>query len=118
MNTMFQTDVHKQDIRVLHNRIKQSAKRRGIPFDLTLTDLNNLSFPVTCPILNIPLTFNRRGVQDNSYSIDRIDSSLGYTVDNIVVISYRANVLKSNASIAEMEALVNFFKELNSQSQL
>lgn len=65
----------------------------------------DLSFPVTCPVLGIPLKFNRGKPEDDSYSIDRINSSIGYTIDNIEVISYRANRLKSDASNNEINLL-------------
>lgn len=100
---------HLPEIRTIYNRIKQSAKRRNIPFDLTITELNNLTFPITCPVLGIPLKFNREQLQDNSYSIDRIDSSLGYTIDNIEVISWRANRLKNNATLEELKRLSEHF---------
>lgn len=95
------------EIKTIYNRLKQSAKSRDIPFDLTLTDLNNLTFPISCPVLGIPLKFNRGKLQDNSYSIDRIDSSLGYTIDNIEVISWRANRLKNDGTIEELQKISN-----------
>jgi len=97
------------EIKTLYNRLKSSAKRRGIPFDLTLTDLNNITFPISCPILNIPLKFNRVPM-DDSYSFDRIDSTKGYTIDNVIIISLRANKLKNNANIKELSALSEFYK--------
>lgn len=99
------------EIRTIYNRLKASAKKRNIPFDLTLVDLNNLSFPITCPILNIPLKFNRGKQEDDSYSIDRIDSTKGYTIDNIVVISLRANKLKNNASETELQQIAGFYQK-------
>lgn len=96
------------EIKVLYNRIKASAKSRNIPFTLTLTDLNNLTFPITCPILNIPLVFNRGKPKDNSYSIDRLDSTKGYHIDNIIVISYKANRLKSNATLEQSQAIYQY----------
>ncbi len=99
------------EIRTLYSRVKSSAKRRGIPFALTLTDLNNLTFPVTCPILQIPLKFNRGNVQDNSYSLDRIDSTKGYEIDNIIVISYKANRLKSNVTSDESKAITEYITQ-------
>ena len=62
----------------LYNNLKSSAKKRNIQFTLTLADLNELSFPITCPILNIPLKWHRGKPDDDSYSFDRIDSSKGY----------------------------------------
>jgi hypothetical protein len=103
--------LHKKEIKQLYNNIKSSAKKRNIPFDLTLSDLNNLSFPITCPILGMPLYFHRDKPQDDSYSFDRIDSSFGYTIDNIVVISHRANRLKSDVTPDELRALFEYYCE-------
>lgn len=96
----------------LYNRLKSSAKSRGIPFNLTVVELNNLTFPITCPILGIPIKFNRGKAEDNSISIDRIDSSKGYEIDNIIVVSLKANRLKSNATKEELQKLSEFYKEL------
>ena len=103
----------KKNLNGLISHIKASAKKRGIHFDLDVTDLNNISFPITCPILNIPLTFNTGSAKDNSYSVDRIDSSLGYTSDNIIIISNRANKLKSDATLEELKSLSTFYTELH-----
>lgn len=100
------------EIKVIYNRLKGSAKSRGIPFNLTITDLNNLTYPITCPILGIPIKFNRGKAEDNSISIDRIDSTKGYEIDNIVVISLKANKLKSNSTKEELQKLSEFYKNL------
>lgn len=99
---IYNMHIHEGDIKTLYNRVKASAKTRDIHFDLTLTQLNELTFPITCPILGIPLEFHRGRAQDNSVSFDRIDSSIGYTIDNIMIISNRANKLKSDATEDEM----------------
>lgn len=97
------------DSKTLYNRLKSSAKKRNIPFSLTISDLNNLSMPLTCPILNIPLKYHRGMPQDNSYSIDRIDPDKGYEIDNIWVISYKANRAKNNLSESELKLLAKFY---------
>jgi hypothetical protein len=105
--------VNQKNLRELLNHLKQSAKKRNIHFDLTMDDLNNLSFPLTCPILGIPLYFNRGFAADNSYSVDRVDSNKGYTIDNIIIISNRVNTLKSNATVDEMRKIADFYAKLN-----
>jgi hypothetical protein len=96
------------EIKTLYNRLKRSAQKRNIEFTLSITDLYDLSFPITCPVLGMPMTFNRGRPQDNSYSVDRIDSSIGYTIDNIRVISFRANRLKSDATQSEITKLADY----------
>lgn len=92
----------------IYNRLKSSAKKRQIEFDLTLTDINQLSFPLTCPILGIRLKYHKGSVQDDSYSIDRIDNTLGYVSGNLQVISYKANRAKNNLTEEELKRLVIF----------
>jgi hypothetical protein len=41
-------------------------------------------------------------------SVDRIDNNSGYTKDNIKVISFRANRLKSNGTLEEFEQIVKY----------
>lgn len=101
------------EIKTIYNQLKSSAKKRNISFELSLSDLYNISYPLTCPILDIPLKFNRGSLQDNSYSVDRVDSSKGYTIDNIIIISWRANKLKSNASMDEIKRIFEFYNNLN-----
>lgn len=103
---------HKDYTKELYNRLKASAKKRNISFSLTLSEINELTFPITCPILGIPLRFNKGKAQDDSISIDRIDSQRGYEIDNIVVISWKANRLKNNGDIKDIESISRFYREL------
>lgn len=111
MNT---THLTSKDFKLLWRQLRASAKERGIPFDLKPTDIDDIGIPITCPALGIPLTFNRGSVQDNSISFDRIDSTKGYTRDNLIVVSYRVNKLKSDASLDEMRRMVEYYDSLGS----
>jgi hypothetical protein len=97
------------EIREIYNRLKQSAKKRKIEFDITLSDLNNISFPITCPVLDIPLRWNRGEPKEDSYSFDRIDSLKGYTIDNLQIISYKANRAKNNLTEEEIKLFCQYF---------
>ena len=82
---------------------KTRAKRKNIDFNLLLEDI---VVPQVCPILGIPLyrsPTNR--ACPNSPSLDRIDCSEGYTKNNVQVISWRANDLKRDATLEEIEKL-------------
>lgn len=101
------------EIKSIFNGLKASAKKRNIEFTLSLSDLHHLSFPITCPILGIPLKFNRGKARDDSYSIDRIDSNGPYSIDNIIVVSWKANRLKNNATNDELNKISNFYSTLS-----
>lgn len=84
-------------VKVLLNRTKQRAKKNQWEFDLEMEDI---IIPETCPFLEIPLSFG--GDRWNTPSIDRIDPQRGYIKGNIQIMSWRANFLKSNASLEEL----------------
>lgn len=88
------------------------AKKRGLTYDLTLADI---SIPETCPVLGIPIKVRQMGIgkfDHNSPSLDRIDNSKGYTRDNVIVVSFRANALKSNSTVGELKKIVDFYSNL------
>lgn len=89
---------------------KKRARDQNVPFNLTLDDV---AIPKTCPILGVPLRSNARGkvITDNSPSLDKIIPSLGYVAGNVWVISLRANRIKDNASLEEIEMLAKVLKE-------
>lgn len=61
-----------------------------------------------CPLLGIELSYEKfEGNTPNNYAtLDRIDSSMGYEEGNVQIISFRANTLKSNATLEELKLLV------------
>jgi len=93
------------------SRVKSRAKKNEIPFDLTIEDI---VIPTECPILGIPLEFNqgRQGYFANSPSVDRIDPKKGYTKGNVRVISARANLLKNDATSAELTLILEDLRAL------
>lgn len=106
--------ISEKDLKQLLNQLKNSAKKRGIEFNLTTSDIDDIGIPITCPVLGIPLKFHRGRPEDDSISFDRIDSTKGYTKENLVIVCYRVNKLKSNATLKEMQSIVKFYNDLNS----
>lgn len=79
--------------------------------------LNTMNIPDNCPALGIPLNYGGglgEGYtrKDNSPSIDRIDSDKDYTIDNIQILSWRANRIKNDATIKELGLIYNYLKTL------
>ncbi len=73
--------------------------------DLDLNFLIEIS-KKNCPILGIEIKWNNKNIiQMNSPSIDRVDNSFGYTKNNVLIISYKANAIKNNATLEELELL-------------
>lgn len=91
------------------NACKKSAKTKGIPFDLTVDEIE---IPDICPVLGLPLirAFGERTA--NSPSLDRIIPELGYVKGNVIVISWRANRIKADATVDELLKIANFYKGL------
>lgn len=102
----------KKEFKTLLNQLRASAKKRGIEFDLTTNDIDEIGIPISCPILGIPLAFNKGSPKDNSFSFDRIDSSKGYTKDNVIIVSHRVNKLKSNSTFEEMKKIFEYYSSL------
>lgn len=88
---------------------KVRARARGVPFDLTVSDIH---IPSHCPVLGMPL---KRGDRSAAPSLDRRIPALGYVKGNVAVISNRANTLKSNSTADELRAIVRW---LNRNSDL
>ena len=86
-------------------RIKSNAKRKGLPFNLELSDI---VIPDVCPILGIVLktTNQGSGYHTDSPSLDKINPTLGYVKGNVRVISARANLLKNDASSDELRLVL------------
>ncbi len=98
---------------LLLHRAKSRASAKGLPFDLTVSALH---WPSHCPVLGIELAYvrgagKRRGGRPDSPSLDRLDPARGYTVDNVRVISWRANKIKADSSLAELEKLVAYVRQ-------
>lgn len=88
-------------------RTKNRAKLKELDFNLELSDI---IIPEFCPILGIKLEFNKGKVKDNSPSIDRTDSEKGYIKGNVIIISYRANVIKNCGTSTEHEKIAKWMR--------
>lgn len=100
----------RRKIRHWLGQARRRARDKNLPFDLKPSDI---SVPSHCPVLGIPLfTGKGGGYNPNSPSLDRINSKRGYTRDNVCIISMRANVLKGDATLDELQKIMIYI-ELN-----
>lgn len=94
---------------------KYRAKKKGIPFNLTADDI---SLPTHCPVLGIPiLVSSTRGNCPNSPSLDRIIPAKGYTKGNVIVVSMRANMIKSNAKPEDIFKVAQFYEAIMNKTK-
>lgn len=107
--------------RLMLRNVRARAKERGLEFDLDAEFLKSI-WTDTCPVLGIPLKSavhpsggtrhsSRSKPHDNSPTLDRIDSSKGYTKNNVIIMSYRANMIKNCGTIQEHELIVEFMRK-------
>lgn len=86
-------------------KLRDKCRKLKLEFNITKEDLE---LPSIYPVLGIPLTLDRTSSRDDRPSVDRIDPSKGYIKGNIKVISGRANRIKSDASKAELRAILSY----------
>ncbi len=92
--------------RAILNRAKARAERDGVPFALSIEDF---TVPSMCPVLGFPLAVgSKQGGSFNSPSLDRRIPALGYVKGNVAVISRRANMIKCDASLAELQLVTSW----------
>ena len=95
------------------NRLFFSAKRRAKVNNLDFNiEKEDVIIPDKCPVLGIKLVVGNKHAHDNSPSIDRIIPGKGYVKGNIIVVSHKANTIKSNATIQEMKKVLEFYQEI------
>jgi hypothetical protein len=95
-------------VRIMYQNAKARAKTHGVPFSISIADV---AIPDRCPVLGIVL--NRKvgtpGFADDSPSLDRVVPELGYVPGNVVVMSMRANRLKSDSHPRELAAVALWY---------
>jgi hypothetical protein len=64
-----------------------------------------------CPVLGIELMHGYEN-RYNSPTLERIDNNKGYVIGNILIVSHRANCIKSDGTWQEIMAVAEFYKQL------
>ena len=106
---------HITKAQIMWNCAKMRANKKGMQFNIAISDI---IIPEFCPVLGIKLGLNNRKPSDNSPTLDRIDNSKGYVKGNVMVISHRANIIKSNATVDELGQIYSFYKRLRENKYL
>ena len=91
--------------------------------DVTLTAeelLELIPKDLKCPVFGTKFSFGKGHnwkYKQNSMSVDRIDNNKGYNKDNIVIVSFKANAMKSSATLKELYQVADFYYELEKRSK-
>lgn len=89
------------------------ASKENLPFDIDADYIKSI-FPCDwkCPVFQLSLSISTKGQsRDNSPSLDKLIPALGYIKGNCVVISLKANRMKNNGTLQELEQLVVYLRE-------
>lgn len=87
---------------------KRRAKKHRVPFTITK---EHIQIPETCPALGVKIGKSKGSSGPFSPTLDRIIPEMGYIPGNVLVISSRANQIKTDASWSEIQMLADFYKE-------
>lgn len=82
---------------------KLGAKRRNLIFKIKREDF---IIPDVCPALGIPIDYRDT---NHKPSLDRIDNTKGYVLGNVIVVSLRANRIKSDLTLSEIKKMGEFY---------
>ena len=99
-------------LQMLLNASKQRSLKKGREHTLTLQDIKDM-WPADnkCPVFGFDFEWNSAGFRETSPSLDRIDSTKGYTKNNVQIISWKANRIKAYATVVELETVVKYMKD-------
>lgn len=106
----FRRDAYKNNIITqMLKGAKQRSKKSGLEFNISGKDI---ILTKKCPIFDIEFEIGLDNIE-TSPSLERIDSSKGYIPSNIIVICYKANRAKGDATLQELIMINDFYKNLN-----
>lgn len=97
-------------------RLKKSyCKLNNIVFDLTPEYLSSI-YTEKCPVFNEFFSEGKKG--DWGATLDRVDPSKGYTQGNVCFISHRANRIKYDSTIKELEQILDWYKRATTRTKV
>lgn len=90
---------------------KHICKVKGLPFDLDQEYLESI-YTETCPIFGVKMIqMNSDDPRhDDNATLDRMIPEKGYVKGNVTFICFRANRIKSDASLEEIQKIISWMK--------
>lgn len=92
----------------LVKQAKARAKKKGLGHDISNEDIEPM--PTHCPALGIELDYFRQRAGFNSPTLDRIHNNKGYVKGNVIVVSRKANTMKSDGNSDDLSKLAKFYE--------
>ena len=94
---------------------KKRAAKKGVPYSITSAYIISI-LTDKCPIFGTAFNYGQnRGIKPESPSLDRIIPSLGYIEGNVVIISSKANSIKSAYGSKELYKVADWLYELEKE---
>jgi hypothetical protein len=95
-------------IKAMWWRAKKRAEKSDVEFNILKEDI---TIPELCPVFGFKFEVGEgKGPSDKSPSLDRIDPKKGYVKGNIQIISFKANRMKSDCYVEDVEKLLCYMK--------
>lgn len=91
--------------------MRNRCAKNDIPFNLDPEFFRVIL--ALCPVLGIPM-MRKSKTLDNRATVDRLIPSLGYVKGNVAWMSSRANRIKTDATLQELQLVAQFVE--NSQN--
>lgn len=95
----------------LYRNAKARAKKKGIPFNITVKEILELIGDGKCPVMGTPYNLTARRISNTSANLDRTFPDLGYTKQNCVVMSNIANRIKTDATAEEVRKVLKWMEQ-------
>lgn len=101
-------------LKAMFYNLKYYAKKRGIPFTLSIEQYVDLPRPDRCPLTGIEIDYtpHKGKTIDASPTLDRIDNEGGYELANVQIVSYMGNRAKSNLTIGQLKHFADYILAL------
>ena len=90
---------------------KLDCAKRDIVFDLTPEYLESI-WTGKCAVLDVDMDILTHKNDLYAPQLDRIDPNSGYVEGNVAWLSRRANNIKGNAAVEELEAVLKWMKSI------
>ena len=98
----------------IYSHYQNSAKQRGLPFQISLDEFNDLSQQNCSYCGSKPSTIVKGTSENGKYiynGLDRIDSAFGYIIDNLVpcckICNYMKRIMSYNEFVNHIERIYN-----------